>query len=117
MRGSPYFNSGVFFVKDTPVAFRLFETWHQLWQESVLNGCEYDQPALCEANRRLGGIVNAIPDTWNCQIHYKGSRRFLQNAYVLHYFAADGSSHRSFQEDELLKKVRAAGVDDVVESI
>lgn len=115
--GSPYFNSGVAFVKDSPVAFRFYEMWHQLWRESVLNGCVYDQPALCEANRQLGGVVNEIPDTWNCQIHYKNSRQFLQNAYVLHYFAADGSARRSMQEEVLLKRVRAIGVDAVVDSI
>lgn len=115
--GLPYFNSGFFFVKDDPLSYQLFEAWHQLWRESVLRGCASDQPALCEANRRLGFPIKAIDGSWNCQVHFQESRRFLQDAFVLHYFAADGSAQRPLQEEELLKRVRAVGVDAVVDSI
>ena len=115
--GSPYFNSGFFYVKNDPLAYQLFDTWQQLWRESVQRGCESDQPALCEANRRLGYPIKEVAGSWNCQVQYEESRRFLPNAYILHYFSADGSAQRPLQEEELLKRVRAAGIDAVVDSI
>ena len=115
--GSPYYNSGVVFVKDSPVAFRFFELWHQLWRESVKNGCVYDQPALCEANRQLGFLIKDLPGKWNCQIKFPNSRYSLQEAIVLHYFAADGSSFHSFHEEALLKRVRDVGIDATVSAV
>ena len=117
LQGAPYFNSGVIFVKDTPLAFRFYETWHQLWRESVQRGCPYDQPSLCEANKRLGFPIQALSGAWNCQIKFKDSLRFLEEAFVLHYFAADGSSIFSVHEEALLKKVKTDGVDLVTERI
>lgn len=117
LKGSPYFNSGVIFVKDAPLAFKFYETWHQLWRESVQNGCTSDQPALCEANRRLGGIVDEIPGSWNCQIQFSESLRYLHHASVLHYFAGDGVSQHSFHEEALLKHIQNNGIDSVVDSV
>ena len=114
--GLPYFNSGFFFVKDSPTAYRLFEFWHQLWRNSVQNGCSFDQPALCEANRQLGFPIKEVSGTWNCQIRFKESRRFLHNASVLHYFAA-GTVLPPMQEEALLKRVRASGIDTGVDFI
>ncbi len=115
--GSPYYNSGVAFVKDSPVAFRFFELWHHLWRESVKNGCVYDQPALSEANRQLGYPISEISGKWNCQIKYAESYQFLRKAIVLHYFTADGFSQRPFHEEELLKRVRDYGIDSLVADI
>lgn len=114
--GLPYFNSGFFFVKDVPIAYRLFEFWHQLWCNSVQNGCSFDQPALCEANRQLGFPIKEVSGTWNCQIHFKESRRFLNNASVLHYFAG-GTVQPPMQEEALFKRVRASGIDSDVDFI
>lgn len=117
LQGAPYFNSGFFFVKDNPVTHHFFDIWHQLWQESVRNGITFDQPALCEANRRLGFPIKVVSGIWNCQIKFKESRRFLRDAIVLHYFAANGSAGYSLQEEALLKKIRIDGIDSVVDSI
>ena len=117
LQGVPYYNSGFFFVKDVPFAYRFFETWHQLWRESILRGCFYDQPALCETNRQLGFPIQELSGKWNCQIKFSGSLRCLNDAIVLHYFAADGSANRSFHVEELLRRVRDNGIDSTVEVI
>lgn len=117
LQGAPYFNSGFSFVKDSPIAFRFYDTWHKLWCESIRQGCSYDQPALCEANRQLDYPIIEISGRWNCQIKYSGSSRFLRDAVVLHYFAADGSAQRPFHEEELLGRVRDNGIDSTVEAV
>jgi hypothetical protein len=43
--------------------------------------------------------------------------RFLRDAVVLHYFAADGSARRPFHEEELLRRVRDNGIDSTVEAV
>ena len=35
LKGSPFFNGGVFFVKDSEVSRRFFNTWHRRWLESL----------------------------------------------------------------------------------
>ena len=117
LKGVPYYNSGVFFVKDTPESYSFFDTWHELWRESTQRGCSYDQPALCEANRQLGFLIQELSGKWNCQIKFSGSMRYLQDAVVLHYFAADGFARRPFHEEELLRRVRDNGIDSTVEAI
>ncbi len=117
LKGAPYYNSGVFFVKDTPESYAFFDTWHKLWRESTQRGCSYDQPALCEANRQFGFPIQEISGKWNCQIKFSGSMRFLRDAVVLHYFAADGSARRPFHEEELLRRVRDNGIDSTVEAV
>lgn len=114
LQGSPYFNSGFFFVKDDPIAYRFFDIWHQLWRESTQRGCSFDQPALCETNKQLGFPIQELPGEWNCQIKYPNSRFSLSNAFVLHYFSSDGQSSHSFHEDYLLKRVKDYGLDDTV---
>ena len=117
LQGVPYFNSGFFYVKDDPACYHFFDTWHMLWRESTQRGCSFDQPALCETNKRLGFPIQELPGEWNCQIKYPNSRLSLSRAFVLHYFSADGLSSRSFHEDYLLKRVKYNGIDDTVAAI
>lgn len=116
--GLPYFNSGVIFVKDAPVSFRLFETWHKLWRESVQNGCVSDQPALCEANRILGGVITELHGRWNCQFKAQTGAAFIPKAIILHYFSPTSSEATPFQINELFLRISRTGtIDPVVGSI
>jgi lipopolysaccharide biosynthesis glycosyltransferase len=37
-----YFNSGVMYVKDTPLTHQLYNRWHELWQDGVNKGINLD---------------------------------------------------------------------------
>lgn len=81
-----YFNSGVMYVKDTPLAHDFCRTWHETWLHSCEISMFVDQPSLGTANHKYNYVIKEIPGQWNCQL----SERFLnsfQDAYILHYFS------------------------------
>ncbi|MBP5672237.1 MAG: hypothetical protein J6X49_07600 [Victivallales bacterium] len=89
LENEPYFNGGVMFVRDKPIAYEFFDKWHELWKKSISNGISVDQPGLCEANRVLGHPIKELPGIWNYQ--YRCSRNnkygvFIRNAKILHYY-------------------------------
>ena len=86
--GKPYYNSGVIFVKDTPLCTEFFTEWHRLWLVSSTRGNLLDQPAFCQANVNMGFPVHEIPGKWNCMIQYKEGRALLDGAKILHYFSS-----------------------------
>ena len=83
-----YFNSGVMFVKDTPLAHKLYELWHFNWFKSQLNGINIDQPALALSNKELGYIIKELPHIWNCQILGNGLK-YVGEAKIVHYYNAN----------------------------
>jgi len=80
-----YFNSGVMFVRDTDVAYTLYDEWHKIWAQSVTIGISTDQPSLAKANYVCGNIIHKLPGIWNAQITQDGIHA-LNDAYVFHYF-------------------------------
>lgn len=96
MANKQYFNSGVIFVRDTPIAHKFYEEWYKQWQYSVSNGVNLDQPALNYTNSSMGEIIAQLPDEWNCQIYFNGWK-CLPKSKILHY--AGGG------DKELLKKL------------
>lgn len=83
LKGKPWYNGGVLYVKDEPAAHLLFNTWHQLWKKSVLAGVSQDQPALCQANYNLNFPIQRISDIWNYQI----KKDNLRGTKIFHYIA------------------------------
>lgn len=81
----PYYNGGVAYVKDTPVAHHFFYTWFHNWQLSVEKGVSKDQPSLCESNKDLGFPIQELSACWNCQMGGKNTR-YIYKAKILHYF-------------------------------
>ncbi len=83
--GQPYYNGGVIMAKDTPAVGQFFDLWFELWQQSLRNGVSKDQPALCEANKRLGHPIRELDGAWNYQLlnHYL---QLLPRARVMHYW-------------------------------
>ena len=87
LKGLPYYNGGVAYVKDTLVSYRFFESWHESWKNQALNLCSQDQPALCKANSDLGFPVKELSGNLNCQLMYADSDYLVGTAKVLHYFS------------------------------
>lgn len=85
----PYYNGGVAYVKDSPVSFKFYEHWHQLWLKSVSNGVFQDQPALCQTDFDLGFPVKEMWGGWNCQVCFGGKLCLICRAKIIHYFSAN----------------------------
>lgn len=107
----PYFNSGVIYSKDTPVAAQLFDLWHCLWLQSLQNGVHQDQPALCQSNIRLNYPIQELSTIWNCHI---GGYHILSKVKVVHYFTFN-SLHRTILFEQIRKEgVNCSLADDIV---
>lgn len=84
-----YFNSGVFYVADTPEAHEFYRLWRRLYIEGRGKGVFMDQPSFAKANAGTGYMVRELPDVWNCQL--KHGIRYLKDAQVLHYLCTNKS--------------------------
>ncbi len=107
--GEPHFNSGVFYVKDTPQSYGLYEKWYKLWNEFVPCGVNIDQLSLTVANQQLGYPIKEIPGIWNCQILRKGLP-LLPQAKIIHYLASNKMSVKYLLgEDETFMRIKESG--------
>lgn len=83
----PYYNSGVIYVKDTPLAHQFYTQWHELWKETLIQfHFHQDQPSLAVTNLRMSFPVKELNGIWNCQVMNSGLP-FLHQAKIIHYFA------------------------------
>lgn len=87
----PYINSGVFYVKDTPLAHDLYKRWHAKWME-MQSIQTLDQPPLAWVNHEMGYPIKLLPDYWNCQV-IDGGLKFLNKSFIIHYFASSKNSN------------------------
>lgn len=90
--GQPYYNSGVFFTKESVLANRFFEVWHQQWKQSTTNGVPQDQPALCQANMILNHPIQELPAIWNSM---RIPKEYFTKIKIRHYFKGIRSTLRS----------------------
>ena len=115
----PYHNSGVMIVKDTDVTHKFYQRWNEEWQASAAKGCSSDQPSLCKINIEEGNLIRPLDDRWNCQVTENGLR-FLDEAYIIHYFASGERENRKpylFDDVEIYRKVRKDGVSRDIEKM
>lgn len=84
-----YFNSGVFYVSDTPETHEFYRLWQRLYIEGRGKGVYMDQPSFAKANIESGYPVRELPDFWNCQL--KHGIRYMKDAQVLHYLCTNKS--------------------------
>lgn len=101
-----YFSSGVLLVKDTEKTHKLYELWHQYWQEGIEQGLKIDQPSLAKANREVGHIIKHIPDTYNCIVFTRPT--FVRDAHILHIASYQNPSF--LFTDRVLNYVKENGV-------
>ena len=80
-----YYSSGVIYVKDTPMAHKMFQLWHQCWIEGGKIGINIDQPSLAKANIECGHLIERIDDKWNCIMFTYP--RHANEANILHFAA------------------------------
>jgi hypothetical protein len=110
---SIYFSSGVMFVKDTHIAYKLYENWHKYWSEGLSNGFIGDQPYLLKADMILGGVIKEISREWNTVMYTYP--KWIKQAYILHF-----SPHKNMSfifDPNFLKLLRNEGLDNYKEII
>ena len=118
LKGKPYFNSGVIYAKDTPVAHRLYEEWHKQWQISDHNGISFDQPALSQANHILGSPIMELSGFWNCQYKYRSGYKLMDDSVILHYYSNNGIGKQSYAQNRIFEYIKEKGcITPVVDNI
>ncbi|CAK7048705.1 MAG: hypothetical protein PARBB_02430 [Parabacteroides distasonis] len=88
--GDKYYNSGVMYVSDTPVAHDFYKLWHDKWLENSNKGFPRDQPTMGLTNNAMSGLISEMPGQWNCQIFDNGIKYF-GDAKIIHYFSSRGA--------------------------
>ena len=117
LENQPYFNSGIMFVRDTPMAHELFRKWHEYWKKSLGNGVPQDQPALCEANKVLAHPIKELAGIWNYQYRNVKNNNLgsnIRQAKILHYYTVTNFGNiLAF----LLDRVRDKGRVDAIAAV
>ena len=103
----PYFNGGVLWVRDDPLAHRFFDLWHELWQESRRVGPPKDQPGLNYANLQLGHVIQELPPQWNALSALHTSA--IWRAKVIHYTSIRFEERDDVEFIRIAKSLRSTG--------
>ena len=90
-----YFNSGVIYVKDTPLTHRFYTLWNKNLQDGYLAGVTMDQPSFAKTNYMMGHVIETLHDTWNCELKY--GIRWLKDAKIVHYLTTNRSKNKGEQ--------------------
>lgn len=91
IEGLFHYNSGVFYVKDTPLAHELYERWNYWYKTILPYGSKIDQLPLILANRDMNMVIEQIPSFMNCQVIWKEGAQILPTAKIIHYFPRQGN--------------------------
>ena len=107
-----YFNSGVILVRDTPIAHKFYELWHENLALSVGKNVFQDQPSFKKTDCELGHVIKPLPDVWNVEL--KHGIRFLKDAKIIHYLCTNKSKNKERQffimnDMEVLLKIKENG--------
>lgn len=115
-----WFNSGVMYVRDTPVTHKFYKKWNENWTYSCFKkGNSQDQPALIKTDKEFGYIIKRLPDTYNCQIAM--SVQYLHEAKIVHFWHMDfiaDQTYSPFMGMAIYKQIKADNeINDEVENM
>lgn len=108
-----YFNSGVIYVKDTPLCHKFFQLWNKYWKEGFEKGVKMDQPSFNKTNYELNFPIKILSDDWNCEL--KHGVKYLNDPFILHYLctnvsALDDPQVYIMNDKEKLLKIKDTGI-------
>ena len=79
----PYYNGGVFYVRDTPAAHAFFSLWHSNWLKMVNEGVPpFDQASLFKTNLEMGLMIHELPCEWNVQTCYDAAVHYFKKGII-----------------------------------
>lgn len=107
---NPFFNGGVFFVKDTAKSYEFFSCWHKTWNDFYKRfGRHEDQAPLAATNEKFKYIIKELSGTWNCQLARNGIS-YLANAKIMHYLLYGRCTHPwLFYNHDILNEIKELG--------
>lgn len=108
IEGYWHFNSGVFYVKDHPLAYSLYDKWAAWHKEFQKKDVFIDQLPLLLANKELGEIIEPLDPVMNCQAIWEEGARILPEARIIHYFP--GQKKFILSSSWLLDPVKETGI-------
>lgn len=96
-----YINSGVIYSKDTLFSKKIFNRWHEKWEETSKTGIYVDQPSLNHVLNKENLLKKVLlPGEYNSQII--NSWNFFFKAKIIHYFSSLSSKGILFRSPYLL---------------
>ena len=102
----PYYNGGVFYVRDTPAAHAFFSLWHSNWLKMVNEGVPpFDQASLFKTNLEMGLMIHELPCEWNVQTCYDAAVHYFKKGIIIHSY----SSMHTYDESIIKKHVKENG--------
>lgn len=104
-----YFNSGVMYVRDTKLAYEIYEKWHKYWLEGIANGINVDQPTFAKANISIGRPVVLLEDKWNTIVPSQ-IKEVYEGAMILHFW----HSVSFLYTERVLYYIREKGMTDFI---
>ena len=101
-----YFNSGVIYSADSPLAHRFYNQWHANWLQSLWA----DQPPFAKTDKELGFVVQELPGEYNCQFAL-GITYFFE-AKIIHFLHFDllPKPKNPFLDRSLYHQIEADGM-------
>lgn len=117
-----YFNSGVIYVKDLPMAHEFYRRWNENLCLGYSKRVFMDQPSLAKTNYEMGHVIKHLDDVWNCELKF--GIRYLKDAKIVHYLCTNPSTYQNKQlfllnEKDILLEVKQTGIinDDIKEVV
>lgn len=116
-----WFNSGVMYVADTPIAHDFYKAWNKNWEYSCFEkNNSQDQPALLKTNKEFDYIIGELPGIYNAQIAL--SLKYFADAAILHWwhmYFIENQNYSQYFSLEIYRKLKLEGTitDEIKELI
>lgn len=104
--GYNYYNSGVMFVKDSAIAYSLYEKWASLY-DKYCHEIKTDQFSLMLANHEAGDVITEMDRSLNCMAVIDKCIMHIQKAKIIHYYS--GKNDFIISSNWLLEPIRDTG--------
>lgn len=107
IEGLWHFNSGVMYVRDTKVAYELYDRWSKHYSEQLKYGVKVDQLPLLLSNHEMNNIISPLDSRMNCQVIWDEGKAMLKEAKIIHYFPGQG--HYILSSPWILDPIKETG--------
>lgn len=116
-----WFNSGVMYIRDTPLAHDFYRRWNENWKFSCFEKKNsQDQPALLKTDKEFGYVISELPGIYNAQVAM--SLKYFADAAILHWWHMDFIENQDYSPYfslDIYRKLREQGFisNDIIDII